>query len=280
MSAVFRVNSRVHSVPFVMRAAEDVAASLPAWLIAGAGLAAAVDATALNLGLFAPLPSYLPIAPDLAGRLVAVAVATGLFGLAIGLARGKRIAWWLAVAILSAALLDPVELLRQVIPALLTVVCLVLLITTRRRYNVETGKRSRRLAFVLWGTGALLAIAALGVSVGTALGIVGPSTDARDAGSALLDWLAFGDPGLVVQPLFGGDILLWITAISRVAVAVGVIVALAPGDAPKASEDDERHAASVANQYGQGALLPFQLGRDADRFTLPDRDALDRKSVV
>jgi phosphatidylglycerol lysyltransferase len=273
MSAIPGVTWRVHGVHLVARAAEDVAAFLPAWLMAGAGLAAAVDAIALHLGLLAPLPSLLPIEPDLSGRLVAAAVATGLFGLAIGLARSKRVAWWLAVAILSAALIDQIELLRQVIPVLLTVVCLVLLILTRRRYNVETGARSRRLAIVLWGGGALLAIAALGLAVGTALGLVSPATDARDLGTGLLDWLAFGDPGLTVDPYLRGGLLVFTFAVARVAVVVGVILALAPGDAPKPSVEAEKLASSVAKRYGRGALLPFQVGGDAARFTVPGLDA-------
>ena len=273
MSALTPVSWRVQGVQLVARAAEDVAAFLPAWLIASAGLAAAIDATTLHLGLLAPLPSLLPIEPDLSGRLVAAAVAAGLFGLAIGLSRGKRVAWWLAVAILSAALLDQIELLRQVVPALLTLVCLALLIATRGRYNVETGTRSRRVAFVLWGSGALLAIGALGVAAGTTLGIVSPATKVGDLGTGLLDWLAFGDPGLAVDPFLRGGLFLSITVAARIAVAIGVILALAPGDALPASEEAERHAASVANRYGRGALLPFQVGRDADRFTVLDRDA-------
>ena len=273
MSALPGVTRRVHGVHLVVRAAEDVASFLPAWLMAGAGLAAAVDATALHLGLLAPLPSLLPIEPDLSGRLVAAAVAAGLFGLAIGLARGKRVAWWLAVAILSAALLDQIELLRHVIPLLLTVVCLVLLIATRRRYNVVTGARSRRLAITFWGAGALLAIAALGMAIGTALGLVSPATDARDLGSGLLDWLAFGDPGLTVDPFLRGGLLLITFAVARVAVVVGVLLALAPGEPPEPSVEGEQLASSVAERYGRGALLPFQIGGDAERFTVPGLDA-------
>ena len=274
MSAIPTFNSRLSVQQFALRVGTWLATSLPAWLVAAAGMVAGIDALALHLGLLSPLPSLLPIDPDLSEPVVASAAAIGLVGLAIGLARCKRVAWWLAVAVLAAALLDQIELLRHVVPALLAAVCLALLIVTRGRYQVETGTRSRRLAFLLCGVGAFLAVASLGVSIGTALGLVSPATDARDLGGALLDWVAFGNPDLAVQAHLRGGLLLAVTATARVALAGGLIFALAPGEVPPSNEEGDRQATSVADRYGQGGLLPFQLGHDTERFTAPGRDAL------
>src|SRR5438132_3339376 len=104
------------------------------------------------------------------------------------------------------------------------------------------GTRSRRLAFLLCGVGAFLAVASLGVSIGTALGLVSPATDARDLGGALLDWVAFGNPDLAVQAHLRGGLLLAVTATARVALAGGLIFALAPGEVPPSNEEGDRQA--------------------------------------
>jgi phosphatidylglycerol lysyltransferase len=257
-----------------LRLLREFASLLPAVLIGGAGLVAAIDSSTLHLGLLQPLPSLLPIDPDISEPATAAAAAIGLLGLSIGLARGKRVAWWLAIATLAAALLAQIELLRHVSAAILAAVCLGVLIADRTRYHVETSERSRRLAFVLWGIGALLAIAAVGVAVGQAASLVRPATDADAGEDAIVSWLAFGDPGFAIQHLFNGGLLLAATVTARVAVVMGVLAALAPGEAPSPTLKAERHAAAVARRYGQGALLPFQLGPEAKRFSPEDRDGL------
>src|SRR5947209_7165818 len=144
-----------------LRLIREVAAVVPAALIGGAGLVAAIDSSTLHLGLLQPLPSLLPIDPDISEPATAAIAAIGLLGLSIGLARGKRVAWWLAMATLAAALLALVEL-----------------------------------------------------------------------------------------------------------------VALAPGEVPTSTSDGERRAAAIARRFGQGALLPFQVGPEALRFSPQDRDGL------
>src|SRR5437868_7468572 len=257
-----------------LRLVREFAAVLPAVLIGGAGLVAAIDSSTLHLGLLQPLPSLLPIDPDISEPATAAAAAIGLLGLSIGLARAKRVAWWLAIATLAAALLAQIELFRHVSAAILAAACLGVLIADRTRYHVETGARSRRVAFVLWGIGALLAIAAVGVAVGQAASLVRPATDADAGEDALVSWLAFGDPGFAIQHLFNGGLLLAATVTARVAVVMGVLAALAPGEAPRPTANGERHAAAVARRFGQGALLPFQLGAQAQRFSPEDRDGL------
>jgi len=257
-----------------LRLIREVAAVLPAVLIGGTGLVAAIDSSTLHLGLLQPLPSLLPIDPDISEPATAAAAAIGLLGLSIGLARGKRVAWWLAIATLAAALLAQIELFSHLSAAILAAACLGVLIADRGRYHVETGTRSRRLAFVLWGVGALLAIAAVGVAVGQAASLVRPARDADAGEDALVSWLAFGDPGFAIQHFFNGGLLLAATVTARVAVVLGVLLALAPGEAPDTTPAGERHAAAVARRYGQGALLPFQLGPGAQRFSPEDRDGL------
>jgi len=261
------------SVP-ALRLVREVASLLPAVLIGGAGLVAAIDSSTLHLGLLQPLPSLLPIDPDISEPATAAAAAIGLLGLSIGLARGKRVAWWLAIATLAAALLAQIELFKHVSAAILAAACLGVLIADRGRYHVETGSRSRRVAFVLWGVGAVLAIAAVGVAVGQAASLVRPATDTDVGEDALVSWLAFGDPGFAIQHMFNGGLLLAATVTARVAVVLGVMAALAPGEAPGTTPDAERHAAAVAKRFGQGALLPFQLAAEAERFSLRDRDGL------
>src|SRR4029077_11905459 len=132
-----------------LRLLRRFASLLPAVLIGGGGLIAAIDSSTLHLGLLQPLPSLLPIDPDISGPATAATAAIGLFGLSIGLARGKRVAWWLAIATLAAALLAQIELFSHLSAAVLAAACLGVLIADRRRYHVETSTRSRRLAFVL-----------------------------------------------------------------------------------------------------------------------------------
>src|SRR5438552_5080866 len=160
-----------------LRSLREVVSIVPAALVGGAGLIAAIDSSTLHLGLLQPLPSLLPIDPDISEPATAAIAAIGLLGLSTGLARGKRIAWWLAMATLAAALLAQVELFKHVSAAILAAACLGVLIVDRRRYRVETGPRSRWVAFLLWGFGAMLAIAAVGVAVGHAASLVRPARD-------------------------------------------------------------------------------------------------------
>ena len=257
-----------------LRSLREVVSIVPAALIGGAGLVAAIDSSTLHLGLLQPLPSLLPIDPDISEPATAAIAAIGLLGLSIGLARGKRVAWWLAMATLAAALLAQVELFKHVSAAILAAACLMVLIADRRRYRVETGPRSRWVAFLLWGFGAMLAIAAVGVAVGHAASLVRPARDTDLGEDALVSWLAFGDPGVAVQHLFNGGLLLAATVTARVAVVLGVLVALAPGEVPTSTSDGERRAAAIARRFGQGALLPFQVGPEALRFSPQDRDGL------
>ena len=257
-----------------LRSLREVVSIVPAALIGGAGLVAAIDSSTLHLGLLQPLPSLLPIDPDISEPATAAIAAIGLLGLSIGLARGKRVAWWLAMATLAAALLAQVELFKHVSAAILAAACLMVLIADRRRYRVETGPRSRWVAFLLWGFGAMLAIAAVGVAVGHAASLVRPARDTDLGEDALVPWLAFGDPGVAVQHLFNGGLLLAATVTARVAVVLGVLVALAPGEVPTSTSDGERRAAAIARRFGQGALLPFQVGPEALRFSPQDRDGL------
>ncbi|HET8587541.1 MAG TPA: phosphatidylglycerol lysyltransferase domain-containing protein [Candidatus Limnocylindria bacterium] len=244
----------------------------PSALIAAAGMVAALDAAALHIGLLEPVADLLPIEPDLSQPVTTGTAAIALIGLAVGLHRRKRFAWWLAVIVLLAALLVQIDLLRHVVGAVLAAVCLGTLIVVRRRFRVETGIHSRRLALLLCGIGAFLAVASVSASVGSALRIIGPATDARDVGSALISWLAFGDPGLAVPPHLRAGVLVGATLLARLAIAVGVIVALAPGEVPVRPRAELR-AAEVAGLYGRGALLSFQLGPDASRFTVDGVDA-------
>ncbi|HLY35610.1 MAG TPA: phosphatidylglycerol lysyltransferase domain-containing protein [Candidatus Limnocylindria bacterium] len=273
MSGTLRTRPHASNARILVRTAREAARILPALLIAGAGLVAALDATTSHLGLLQPLPSLLPIDPDLSERLTAAFVATGLAGLAVGLARGKRFAWWLALGTLSAAVLAQVEAFQHVAGALLAALCLLLLVVDRRHYRVQTGASWGRAALVLWGIGTILAIGGLGVAVGQAARIVHPAPSGDLGEDAVISWLAFGDPGYVVEHFVHGGLLLGLTLAARLAVVVGVIVALAPGDGPRAPADRERHVAQVAERFGLGALLPFQLAPETSRFSMGGVDA-------
>ena len=271
MSSTPPIRSHASTARVVGRVAREISRTLPALLIAGAGLVAVLDAATSHLGLLQPLPALLPIDPDLSEPVTAGIVGTGLVALAIGLARGKRVAWWVAIITLLAALLAQVELTQHLSGALLAAVSLGLLVIDRRRYRVETSARWGRIALVLWGVGAVLAIGALGAAVGQATRVIRPAGDLGE--DAVVSWLAFGDPGFVIEHYVHGGLLLAVTLAARVAVVVGVIAALAPGDGPVRRDDGESHAETVARRFGQGALLPFQVGAETQRFSVPGIDA-------
>jgi phosphatidylglycerol lysyltransferase len=265
---------RIRAARLTQRLARGAIGLLPAVLLAAASLFAGLHAIGFAPRLLSSVPALLPIDPDLSQRLTAAASAVGLTGIAVGLARHKQAAWWVAVVTLGAALPVQAGALRHGVGALFATVCLAVLIADRRRYRVETAGRSRRVALVLWIVGSITVMTVIGLTVGASLRLVGLPMDARDAGGGMLLWAAFGDPRIAFPAWREPGLLLGATLAARVAIVIGIVAALAPGDAPRDEGEDGAHATAIASRYGQGALLPFQLGPETRRFSLPDREGV------
>ena len=85
--------------------------------------------------------------------------AVGLLALVAGLLRGKRLAWYLAMAIYGVSLLGDLLVVWEPSGAILSCLALCALVVGRRRFDVETGPAWRRrvLALVVGGLGLMLA---------------------------------------------------------------------------------------------------------------------------
>jgi phosphatidylglycerol lysyltransferase len=256
------------------RAATRLVAVLPASLLVAASLFAALHAMGFAPRLITAAPTLLPVDPDLSQRLAAAATAIGLAGVAAGLARHKQVAWWVAVAALGAALPVQAGLLRHGPAAFLAAACLAVLVADRGRYRVETAGRSSRVALLLWVTGLVTATAAIGLAAAATLRLAGLPMDARAAGDGMLSWTAFGNPVVGFPRWHEPALVMAGTLAARIVAVVGIIAALAPGDFAREDLGARAHADEVAARYGQGALLPFQLGPDTRRFSLPGRNGV------
>lgn len=220
------------------------------------------------------LSEVAPPDADYGGPALAILSAVGFGALALGLARQKRLSWWLAVATLAATLLAQASVLSHPLGVVVIGGAVAVLLADRSRYRVETGATWSRwvlgllllAGFALAAETALL-LAATGVwpeplsvlgyittSVGDVLGID------NDASQSILDVTSRG--GLFALLLLA----------ARLPVVLGAVGILARVPEPAADPTVREHARSIAAQHGCGALLPFQLGEDKLLYCPPGPD--------
>ena len=180
-----------------------------AWLGAsGPALALGVAAAAAMLAavhVIAPasrperiLDAVLPLSPDEPPAFGALLGIVALVAVAIGLRRGKRLSWELAVVVFGSAAFVQGVLVHHPIAATIAVGCLVMLVANRDRFSIRMGRPGRRIA-------ALAVLAVLAAAGDMALALTFPTarasaaTGLATATGTLADVFSFSS----VRPLAG-----------------------------------------------------------------------------
>jgi lysylphosphatidylglycerol synthetase-like protein (DUF2156 family) len=171
---------------------------MPRAVVAVGAVVALSDAFAFGQASLASVQQLLPFDTSSADRLVAAISGLGLAALTLGLVRGKRLAWWLAILVFAAGV--PVQLLAlgHTAGGVVAAIALALLTLDRRRYGVRSARTWSWTAWSLLGTGALLAtletlLLVLHDPADTLPGGLPDLTDLASVAGALSRWLAFGD---------------------------------------------------------------------------------------
>jgi phosphatidylglycerol lysyltransferase len=231
-------------------AALVLAALIGVWSVVAAwAIPARMLATVLPIDALSPDPG------------VTAVTAVGLLALALGLRRGKRLAWWLALVTFASALIAQLALFGHAVAAAIAGASLLALALDRRRFVVASTR-----SWSGWGV-FLLVVGGVGLVVETALALAAePSTalthGASDALATLADWLSFGgvDPavGLAGHGIVFAAVLV-LVRLPLTLAAIGVLVAV---DEPAIDLDVRERAVETIRRAGRGALLPFQLTPD------------------
>lgn len=260
-----------------LRLVVQLSQALPALLLAVATLAA----TAYFFTFFRPLADsldvVLPIDPADADPVAAALAAIGFAAMTIGLVRGKSTAWWLAMVTLVASLLAQAQALSHPLAVVLSGGMAAVLLADRRRYMVQTGGASwgrislglaavgavvigLETALVIATTGAwpepLSAASGITAAIGNALGL------SDNAGNQILHQTSR-------DAIFG--LLLLASRLPFVLAALGLLRRVPE---PPAAPSTRARARAIAERYGVGALLPFQLGEDKFVFSPPTSGGL------
>lgn len=255
-----------------------VARGLPRGLLVAAALLALADGFAFGWTSLASLLQLLPVDAPTPNGLVAAVTALALTALVVGLWRDKRLAWWLALLAFLAGSLAELLALGHPVGGLLAAACAALLVLDRRRYGVRSSR--------VWGWRAwlLIALGGAGVTAETALvllsarsGLAAPidllsASDLLRLAATLAGWLAFGDPAAAAWRA-GGPLAVALAVLARLLVLVAVLGILRPAEDDPADPASAVRVARLAERYGSGALLPFQVAADKRWFCPPGLDA-------
>jgi phosphatidylglycerol lysyltransferase len=248
----------------------------PAILLAASALAAVAYFFTFLRPIADELDTFLPVDPADANPTVAVLSAIGLAALTIGLMRGKSVAWWLTIATLTASLLLQARALSHPLGVIIVGGVVAMLVADRRRFTVETAVGWRRVI------AALVVVCALVIGLETSLVIATTGDWPRplavfgDISAAIGSALGLTDDtagkvlhGSSVEALFG--LLLVASRLPMVLAAIGVLSRMPE---PPPDPTTRARARSLAERYGCGALLPFQLGEDKLVYTPTKADGL------
>jgi phosphatidylglycerol lysyltransferase len=215
------------------------------------------------------LDAVLPLSPVEPPAFGAVLSAITLVALAVGLRRGKRNSWELAVMVFGAAAFVQGVLLHHPIAATIAGTCLVVLLVGRERYAIRIGRPGRRIV-------ALAVIAVLAAVGEMALALTFPSartsaaTGLSAATGTLADVFSFNS----VRPLAGleghGGLLAALILAVRLPIGILALAALRPTQAVIPSPAEAAEVDGILRRHGRGALLPFQLGSDKQHLTTRD----------
>ncbi len=242
----------------------------------------ALAATATLLSLFvprAPAASWMgwvaPLDPLDTDPVLACLSVVGCAAIALGLIRGKRVSWWLAVATFAAALVAQATALAHPLETVVLGGALAVLVADRHRYRVET-----RASWRPW-IAALILVAALAVGAETALVIAATGTWPTPLGALSSATAALGNMFGVGDDLAGsilgltgrGGLFAALLIAARLPMALSAVGVLARIPEPTPDPTVRSRLRAIARRHGRGALLPFQLGDDKLLFCPPGMDA-------
>lgn len=259
-----------------LRVARYVSASAPAFLLAVSAAAALAYFFTFLRPIADGLDSILPVDPADADPTVAVLSVIGLAALTVGLVRGKSVAWWLAIATLSVSLLAQARALSHPLGIIIVGGLLAILVADRRRYIVETAIGWRRLIVALVIVGALAVGLETSLIIATTGGWPQPLSAAGDITAAIGNALGLSDATAsnVLHQTSRDAILGFLLLASRLPLVLAALGVLSRASEPPADPSTRARARAIADKYGCGALLPFQLGEDKLVFSPPDADGL------
>ena len=196
----------------------------------------------------------LPAGPVSGDVLSAEVSSTAFLLIATALARRKRVGFWMALAAMTTALVVQGATLGHPIAAGLAILVATILVATRDRYRVGTGRRAARLAIGLVVAGVVLA----GAAALSASGGASAFGTAAEAVGGLLDLATpVAIPGLATLGL--------VLVLANVGYLVAAFVALTP-------VPDTRPAEVVAaarrtlRRVGSGSLYPYQSAPECTPF--------------
>jgi phosphatidylglycerol lysyltransferase len=243
---------------------------LPRALIALGAFVALSDAFAFGKASFSSLAQLLPFDVPSADPLAAILSAVGLTALAIGLYRGKRLAWWLAILVFAAGVPMQLLALGHTAGGVVAAIALALLTLDRRHYGVRS---ARTWGWTAWG---LLAAGAAAATLETVLIVLHEAThnfpgELPDFAGAIGSWLAFGD---LREAPHGPhtELILALAIASRVALMLALLAMLRPAGDDAPTPELRARVLELARRYGRGGLLPFQLAADKRWFCAPGRE--------
>jgi phosphatidylglycerol lysyltransferase len=250
----------------------QISESAPAILLAVCTLAALAYFFTFLRPLADSLDVVLPVDPADTDPTLAVLSAIGLAALTVGLFRGKSVAWWLAIATLVASLLVQARALSHPLVVLLVGGLLAILLADRRRYVVETGTGSRRIivGFMLVGS------VAIGLETSLIIAATGdwprPLAAAGEITTAIGDAFGLSDAAAsqVLHQTSVDAILGFLLLAARLPIVLAALGVLTRVPEPPPDPTTRARARAIAEEYGCGALLPFQLGEDKLVFSPPD----------
>jgi phosphatidylglycerol lysyltransferase len=222
------------------------------------------------------LDGILPIDPADADPAVAILATVGLGALTVGLVRGKSVAWWLAMATLTASLVAQANALSHPVGALLIGGLIAVLLADRRRYVVETGAGSRRIVAGLIVAGGIAVGLEAALLILTAGDPSRPWSVVGDITAVVGDALGLSDANAsrVVHQTSGNALLGLLILASRLPVVLAALGILSRVPEPPRDPTTSARARAIVDRYGCGALLPFQLGEDKLVYSPPDADGL------
>jgi len=259
-----------------LRMAAHISLSAPAILLA----LSAVASVAYLFTLLRPatewMDGFLPIDPADANPAVAVLSAIGLAALTIGLLRGKSVAWWLAIATLSVSLLGQARAFSHPLVVIVIGGLLAVLLADRRRYIVESAVGWRRITVGLLVVGGLIAGLETSLIVATTGGWPQPLAAFSDLTAAIGNAFGMSDAtaNRVLQQSSRDALLGFLLLAARLPIVLAAMGVLTRVAEPPADPTTRARARAIADKYGSGALLPFQLGEDKLVFSPPDADGL------
>jgi phosphatidylglycerol lysyltransferase len=271
-----RVSRALDRLALPVRFLMALYSAAPALFLAACAIASLAYALGLFQNVSDSLDSILPFDPNNATPLLAILSAIGLGALTVGLIRNKAIAWVLTLVTLCVSLLAQSDLLAHPIVVGASVVAFSVLLADRRRYEVQTGVGWRRL--IAW----LLIVSLIALGIETSIIIVAtgdwpqPLAWAGDFTYAIANALGLSDDaGQRVLSATGRDALLGLLILlARLPVVLAALGVLSRVGEPLPDPSTRTRARAIADRYGSGALLPFQLGEDKYVFDPAGSDGL------